>query len=49
VCEEGPGTGDRAKGLDVAAISGMVWRSIKVRAVRPVPPEMEPLGDVSWR
>jgi hypothetical protein len=41
---EGPGMGERAKGLEEAASSGRVWWSRRVRAVRPVPPEMEPLG-----
>jgi hypothetical protein len=46
--DRGPGMGERAKGFDDAASSGRVWWSMKVRAVRPVPPEMEALGDVSW-
>jgi hypothetical protein len=42
----GPGMGERLKGLAVAAISGMVWQSMNVRIVRPVPPEMVPLWGV---
>lgn len=45
---EGPGMGERAKGLNDAAISGTVWQSMKVRVVWPVPPEMEALGGVNW-
>jgi hypothetical protein len=45
--EEGPGMGERAKGVEEAAISGMVRWSMKVKAVRLVPPVMAALRGVS--
>ena len=42
--EEGPGMGERAKGVEEAAISEMVRWSMKVKVVRLVPPEMAALG-----
>lgn len=47
LCDAGPWMGERAKGREAAAISAGVWWSMKVRVVRPVPPEMEEvLGEV---